>query len=284
MLYVASMCPMCLCVKKNYLLHPLSILLKIGFKFSLKNNKKVIDIDLNTTDSKVVIEGIITDQNEPFTVTINKTVNFSDANNYPAITKATVTIADDAGNIEVLTETVAGTYKTKKLVGTSGRTYTLTVNAEGKTYTAKSTMPSKVSLTDLKFEIAPQPGSTEDKFIIFPQFLDPKGTGNNYRFIQSTTKKTDKTIIVANDNVEDGKPNARPIVSRELDILSTDTATVEMHCIDKVTYDYFFSLTQSAGNGPGGGATPANPITNIQGGALGYFAAYTVQKMTKVVK
>jgi hypothetical protein len=42
----------------------------------------------------VVIEGIITDQNEPFMVTINKTVNFSDANKYPAIGKAIVTIAD----------------------------------------------------------------------------------------------------------------------------------------------------------------------------------------------
>jgi Domain of unknown function (DUF4249) len=251
---------------------------------TLMSCEKVIDLDLNSTDPKVIIEGIVTDQNEPFKVTINKTVNFSDANNYPVVTKATVTIADDAGNSEVLTEAVAGTYKSKKLVGTSGRTYTLTVIAEGKTYTAKSTMPSKVPITDLKFQIAPRPGSTEDKYVIFPQFLDPKGMGNNYRFIQSTTKKTDKTIIVANDNVEDGKPNARPIISRDLDILLNDTATIEMHCIDKATYDYFYSLSQSAGNGPGGGATPANPITNIQGGALGYFAAYTVQKSTKVVK
>jgi hypothetical protein len=57
-----------------------------------------------------------------------------------------------------------------------------------------------------------------------------------------------------------------------------------MHCIDKVTYDYYYSLTQSSRNGPGGGATPANPITNIEGGALGYFAAFTVQKLTKVIK
>jgi Domain of unknown function (DUF4249) len=251
---------------------------------TLMSCEKVIDLDLNSTDPKVIIEGIITDQNEPFKVTINKTVNFSDANNYPVVTKATVTIADDAGNSEVLTEAVAGTYKSKNLVGTSGRTYTLTVIAEGKTYTAKSTMPSKVPITDLKFQIAPQPGSTEDKYVICPQFIDPKGMGNNYRFIQSTTKKTDKTIIVANDNVEDGKPNARPIISRDLDILLNDTATIEMHCIDKATYDYFYSLSQSSGNGPGGGATPANPITNIQGGALGYFAAYTVQKSSKVVK
>jgi hypothetical protein len=251
---------------------------------TLMSCEKVIDLDLNSTDPQVVIEGIVTDENEPFRVTINKTVNFSEANNYPAIGKAIVTIADDAGNSEVLTETVAGTYKSQKLVGTSGRTYTLTVVAEGKTYTAKSTMPSKVNMTDLKFEVAPRPGQTTDSYIIFPRFLDPKGLGNNYRFIQSTTKKMDKTIIVGNDNVEDGKPNARPIISRELEIVLGDTVTLEMRCIDKVTYDYFYSLSQSAGNGPGGGATPANPITNIQGGALGYFGAYTVQKLTKVVK
>jgi Domain of unknown function (DUF4249) len=247
---------------------------------TLMSCEKVIEIDLNSTDPKVVIEGIVTDQNEPLTVTINKTVNFSDANNYPAIGKAIVTIADNAGNSEVLTETITGTYKTKKLVGIVGRTYTLTVNAEGKTYTAKSIMSPKVNITDIKYEVAPRPGQKEDHYVLFPQFLDPKGTGNNYRFIQSTTKKMDKTIIISNDNVEDGKPNARPIFSQDLDILLGDTVTVEMHCIDKASYDYFYSLTQSAD----GGATPANPITNIQGGALGYFAAYTVQKLTKVVK
>jgi Domain of unknown function (DUF4249) len=247
---------------------------------TLMSCEKVIEIDLNSTDPKVVIEGIVTDQNEPFTVTINRTVNFSDANKYPAIGKAIVTIADNVGNSEVLTETITGTYKSKKLVGVIGKTYTLTVNAEGKTYTAKSTMSPKVNITDIKYEVAPRPGQKEDHYVLFPQFLDPKGTGNNYRFIQSTTKKMDKTIIISNDNVEDGKPNARPIFSQDLDILLGDTVTVEMHCIDKASYDYLYSLTQSAD----GGATPANPITNIQGGALGYFAAYTVQKLSKVVK
>jgi hypothetical protein len=245
---------------------------------------KVIDIDLNSTASKVVIEGLVTDQNEAFSVKINKTVNFSDANDYPAVTKAVVTIADNAGNSEVLTETKAGFYQTKKMVGVSGRTYTLTVNAEGKTYTAKSTMPTKVSLTDVRAEILKRPGTTKDTYVLFPQFTDPKGQGNSYRFIQGTNLKTDKTVVISNDNTQDGLPNQRPIVSQNLDIFLGDTVTVQMHCIDKATYDYYYSLTQGAANGPGGGATPANPLTNIQGGALGYFAAYTVQKLTKVIK
>jgi hypothetical protein len=245
---------------------------------------KVIDIDLNSIASKVVIEGLVTDQNEAFSVRINKTVNFSDANNYPAVTKATVTIADNAGNSEVLTETTAGLYQTKKMVGVSGRTYTLTVNTEGKTYTAKSTMPAKVPLLDIRTAVLKRPGSTKDMYVLFPQFVDPKGAGNNYRFIQGTNLKTDKTVVVSNDNTQDGLPNQLPIRSQNLEIFLGDTVTVQMHCIDKVTYDYFYSLTQSAGDGPGGGATPANPITNIEGGALGYFAAYTVQKLTKVIK
>jgi hypothetical protein len=57
-----------------------------------------------------------------------------------------------------------------------------------------------------------------------------------------------------------------------------------MRCIDGPVYDYFFSLNSIQGNGPGGGTTPTNPVSNISGGALGYFSAFTVQKVSAVVK
>jgi hypothetical protein len=50
-----------------------------------------------------------------------------------------------------------------------------------------------------------------------------------------------------------------------------------MYCIDRNIYNYFFSLLQvSAGNGGFQTASPDNPVTNITGGALGYFSAHTI--------
>jgi len=46
--------------------------------------------------------------------------------------------------------------------------------------------------------------------------------------------------------------------------------------IDYPVYKYFFSLENSA-TGENQSATPANPVSNIKGGALGYFSVQTIQ-------
>jgi hypothetical protein len=61
-------------------------------------------------------------------------------------------------------------------------------------------------------------------------------------------------------------------------LLPKDSVTIEMHCIDKPVYDYYYSLGNRDNS-----ATPANPVSNIVGGALGYFSAHTVRKTTAVV-
>lgn len=57
-----------------------------------------------------------------------------------------------------------------------------------------------------------------------------------------------------------------------------------MQCIDRAIFDYFTSLNSSIGNGPGGGATPSNPTSNINGNAIGYFSAHTAQRKLVIVK
>jgi hypothetical protein len=62
-----------------------------------------------------------------------------------------------------------------------------------------------------------------------------------------------------------------------------DTVAVEMHCIDPAMYKYWFSLSQSA-TGETETASPANPVTNLSGGTLGYFSAHTVRSKSIIVK
>jgi hypothetical protein len=263
----------------------ISVLLPLLGVGGLLSCEKEIELDLNSANAKYVIEAELP-QSQVATVTVTKTVNFSDSNNFPAIKGADVTITDNLGNSERLIETEAGVYKTQKIKGEEGKTYSLSVKAEGQTFMAKSTMPNAVKLTDLKVSksIVRVPGSKDDTYNIFPQFIDPAPFGNNYRFIQTRNNEIDKSLIVANDNIGNGEPNARPIISRDFDIKLGDNVTIEMRCIDKASYDYFFSLNSINANGPGGGTTPTNPVTNLSGGALGYFSAYTVQKLSTTVK
>jgi hypothetical protein len=60
-----------------------------------------------------------------------------------------------------------------------------------------------------------------------------------------------------------------------------DTIRVDMQFIDKTVFDYLYGLNRNIGQFS---ATPSNPTSNINNGALGYFKAHTSQKKMLIVK
>lgn len=246
---------------------------------------KEIDITLKNSIPQIVIEGNISDEAGPYTVKLSKTVNFKEANKYPAVEGALVIISDNRGIVDTLSESSVGLYQTHKIVGTPGTTYTLKVITEGKQYQAVSTMPNKVNLDGLKFNQFTPPGETKKAFSVVPLYLDPIEFGNSYRFFFSSNGKKDKTYQVSNDNIGNGSVNQQPFFSDDVEFLQGDTVKVTMLCIDTNTYNYYYTLSQLAGSGPGGGAAPTNPPNNITGGkALGIFSAYTTQTKTAIAQ
>src|ERR1022692_4666787 len=113
-----------------------SILVFIIFYLAFSSCEKVINIDLNSVAPQIVVQGNITNQPGPYTVQLTQTVNFSEPNNFPAVSGAKVIIEDNAGNVDTLTENPAGIYTGTRLTGTPGRSYALVLTANGKKYTA----------------------------------------------------------------------------------------------------------------------------------------------------
>jgi hypothetical protein len=260
------------------------LIIIIIISFLLSSCEKEINIDLNSSDPQFVIEGTITNQPGPYFVKITKTVNFSDGNNFPRVSNASVIISDNLGNSETLTETSPGVYKTNTTTGVPGRTYNLSVTAEGKTFYASSTMPLPVILDSLKF--LPFSGPTGgDNYSTIPVFTDPASESNNYHFLLTVNGIPDKSYILFNDNATNGTVNQRPAFNPQTEIKTGDSVKIEMRCVDLNTYTYFFTLSQIAGNGPGGGTTPTNPPNNFTGDkTLGYFSAHVTQSKTQIVK
>lgn len=256
------------------------------FSLSLFACEKEISVDLNTADPKIVVEATLNDQESLATVKLSKTVNFSDPNAYPAVSGAEVVISDNAGNSWICSETASGIYQNTQLLGVVDRTYTLSIKtSDGQLFTASSTLPAPVAVDSFSIVESTFPGANNDTttYFVIPRYLDPIGVQNNYRFIQSLNGAKDLTIIVRNDNVFAGTVNEQPLFSQELEIHSGDVLDIEMMGIDRGVYDYFFSLNQSIGSGPDASGVPSNPVSNIRGGALGYFSAFSVQKFTVVI-
>jgi hypothetical protein len=249
---------------------------------SLSACEKVIDVDLNSTDPKFVIEAAVTDQLERHTVKITKSVNFDQESQYPAVTGAQVVLSDDAGLQETLIETSAGVYQTKQaLQGVPGHTYTLRVEAEGKTFSAVSKMPALVLFEDMRADRLNFAGS--ESIAMVPTFNDPAGLGNYYWFVQTNNDTALTNIFVLDDRLSDGIRITRPLIAQELETAVGDSVVLEMRCIDKATYTYLYTLDASSGQGPNA-STPANPDNNFGNACLGYFSAYTVQRKGLRVK
>ncbi len=252
--------------------------------FFLISCKKEIQLPLDPNQSILVIDGSITDEVGPYYIRLNKSIGISENSNYPTITNAIVIVKDNTGIIDTLKHEKMGVYKTNKIKGVYGNTYTLEVFVEEKKYTAVSTMPQKVRLDSLR--INPFAFNNEIRYSVIPVYIDPMTLGNSYRFIQKINDTLDQTFHVFNDNLNNGKVNQRPLRggSDSLEVKVNDLITVEMQCITRPTYLYYYTLNQQSGAGPGGGTTPSNPPSNVVGGALGIFSAHTVQRKQIQIK
>ncbi len=247
---------------------------------------KVVDINLNDAAPKTIIEGGLSDKLASCSVKISKTINFDQPNDFPAVTGALVTITDEFGEQATLTETTPGLYKADFYRGTAGKTYTVSVNAEGKTYTASSTMAYPIAIDTL----IPQRitfdrfGKTETLNYVKIQYQDTRWEENYYRFIEKINRTISTEIMIDNDMLRDGSVISQQIYSENPPIQEGDTITVYLQTIQKDIFNYFSQLNQVTSQDRGGqSAAPANPTSNFSNGALGYFSAYSVRSKRIII-
>lgn len=239
--------------------------------------ERVIQLDLKNSTPKIVIQGNIYDQPGPYIVKISNSASFDASSNYPPISGAKVAISDNVGQNEVLSETIAGTYLTSKLRGVPGRTYSLSVTTGNDTYLSSTTMPYAVAIDSIYFSKSLFSG--EDVTTV--RILDPPFVVNYYRFIYFINKVQQKVFYVLDDELFQGATIRYALFSRGTDIklAKGDLVSVWLESIDHGVYEYF----RTAGSDEGESASPANPVSNISNGALGYFNACSVRKISALV-
>lgn len=254
--------------------------------WELLSCEKVISVNIRDEDKRYVIEGVLTNRVGGCSVLISQTKNFNEDNRFVGVSGAQVTIADSNGLQRILTESgTAGIYTVGGFAGTRGMRYTLKVTIGGQLFTASSTMPRRQVFIDTVY-LRNNYILDEEVRLVTVQYRDPLGKGNCYRFLQYVNGVQEKAVFIRNDDLTDGKAVAAQLAPESYrkdnsKIKSGDTLKVEMLCIDPVIYKYWYSLDQGA-TGETGSASPANPVTNLSGGALGYFSAHTYQAKTFV--
>lgn len=242
--------------------------------------QKVVTLNLAKAPSQLVIEGNITDGPGPDTVKIMHSVNFYADNNFPAVSGARVLITDNNGNTDSLAEAIPGSYITHVLRGIPGNTYTLSVTLNDTTYTAASTMPQPVNLDSITFTASTRFNKTQITPVA--NFQDPPGIANYYRFEEHINGALyTKNYFAFSDRLSDGRYISLNLRTDSTNLNTGDILRVDMYCVDKNDYTYFFELDRATTTGTfNTDASPANPSTNFSNGAYGYFSAHAVRSAT----
>ena len=229
--------------------------------------QKVVDIEVNTSSSQLVIEGNITNIRNTQYIKISRSVAYTATNVYPAVSGADVRVSDNVGNSWKFNETAPGLYSFEALRGQIGRTYTLNVTVDNQKYTGSSVMPALVRIDSLSLSQVTF-GSTTRKLVAI-NFKDPRGVANQYRYILRINGKQSNRIYVEDDRITDGNiikeelfPNGSDDDEDEEDLKTGDRAEVEIQDIDKNIFNFWYTLRQQRRGGPGGGTTPGNPPSN----------------------
>ncbi len=248
--------------------------------------KKILDLNLETAEPQLVIEGNLTNINGVQTVKISRTVPFDASNDFPAVSGAIVTLLDSKGLAVIFKEASPGLYQANNLSGIAGEKYTLKVAIDQQEYVASSTMPFPVQLDSLS--ATEQTFGREARKIIAVNYQDPPQTKNYYLFKMVLNGKKVGQIFSESDFFTDGRYVKRDLFLsgiEDLEINSGDAVTVEMQSIDENIYTYWRSLEQQYASGnPNDVTTPSNPPNNWTNRALGFFSAHTVQIEDVVVR
>lgn len=253
----------------------------------LNSCEKVIDIDLEESDSQITIEAQLEEGNHLFSVFVTKTAPYFDSQKNENIEDAIVTLSDDANNVYHIPHVKNGEYSLQ-INTMANKTYSLQAEIDGEIYEASSYLPPKVMLNEVYFEYQQGFGHMEEGYNVYFRYNDPAGEPNFYRviyYLNDEIQLKSENLQVLNDNLNDGNTARFPLFQKVFQ--PGEKVTIKLMHLDEASYDYFSSLSDIVGGqmGPNSGsAAPGNPITNWSGGILGYFCAFSSDTLSTVIQ
>jgi len=243
--------------------------------------EKVILIELNEADQKMVVDAIVSNDSVQNYVILSNSGGFYQDNDFEAISGASVTITDDAGVIYSLSESAPGYYSNPNLVGKLKTNYDLEVVANDQTITANTYLPDTTHLDSLSYFLN-SGGFGDPEWFVLMHWSDKQSEENFYRFKPTINGEKGKQISILDDILINGVETQYPLF--DVTVEDFDTLMIEFIEIDQGTYEYLKVLGEIASGENAASAAPGNPVSNIVGDAIGFFGAYAITNGSIVIE
>ncbi len=251
-----------------------------------------IEIQLDDSYTRLVVEGSITTDTMAHTVLLTSTSSYYYNQPPPPVTGALLSISDGT-NIFYLTEKALGVYRTEPDVyGIPGRTYKLNIKLAKdiggySLYNASSTLYPVTPMDSISLLYHPEwsdHGVWEVKC-----YVQEPPTVDFYRFLlykdQVLITDTLNEWLITDDKFFNGNyTNGLPIAyidqgNSEQQLKPGDTITSEVNSIGKEYFDFLTEAqTELFGSNPLFSGPPANIQGNLNNGAFGFFTAHSTTR------
>ena len=238
--------------------------------------EKVIEVPLNETAIQTIVEAKLYDEPYQSFVKLSESGSMYNNSDFPKISGATVTVTDDQNNSWTFLEDPQepGKYIDTSFITQPNTTYSLTVVNGTETYTATSYTQSDVQFDSLDYQIAVGgfgQAEADTNYFTFFNFTDNGNEENYYRIIPIKNGDRSSAWYLSDDVLYNGYNFRQPFFTESFE--NGDTLIAVLVSLDKAMYTYYSSLANGQGGGPFS-PTPSNPVTNIEGEAIGYFGAF----------
>lgn len=270
----------------------LKYLLIVFFCIGFTSCEDVINVDLETSNPKLVIDASIkwqkgTTGNEQ-TIYLTTTGNYY-SNSVPAVSGANVSITDQNGTVFNFIELPnTGKYVCSNFVPVINRTYTLFVSYNGNSFTATDKLYAVPTITSIQQRN--DAGFTGNQIELKYNFLDNLNEANFYLEHYEVPFRPYPLYGVFNDEFTNGNPMFSLIFGQE--IATGQTIKFTLHGISQRYFNYMNILIGISGglsNGPF--STPPATVrgnivntTNPDAYALGYFRLSEVDVRNYIVQ
>ncbi|WDF62725.1 DUF4249 domain-containing protein [Flavobacterium sp. KACC 22763] len=169
-------------LKKYTIMNRVLALMTLLFVFSFASCEDVVNLDLETGETKLVVDAEIiwkkgTDGKEQ-TIKISKTAPYYSGST-PKVSGAQVRVENSNGDIFTFNETEAGVYKCTNFVPVIDADYKLFITAEGQSFTAVEKLTSVTPINKIEQNIVPDFGG-EDVIEVTFYYNDPVDQVNFY--------------------------------------------------------------------------------------------------------
>ncbi len=263
-----------------------------------------LELDMANYTTKIVVDGYIEHGQFPLVLLTKSASYFSTIDSASlrnlVISRAKVTVSDGIKE-EVLTLKKNDKYyppyiyEGTEIRGEAGKTYSLKIDYEGKSYTSETSIPPRVSLDSIWFKLAPGEDSLG---LLYAKISDNPDREDYYRLFTQRTDKDKKFIPVYLSAIGDQYFNGTSFtfsvlrgsesisdVRDDIYFRKGDLVKIKICTIDRPHFDFWRTLERELYvTGNPFSSSGNEVITNIKGGALGVWGGYNPQVYQIVVK